>query len=172
MSSSIERTPFVFWLNARVDVPDPRRRRCTDAEAGPQQRLARAGGKAGLVPTPLHQQRIRAVLQSLRRSRAESVLDLGCGEGELLVKLIDESQITRIVALDSSTTILQRARQRLGNALTRERHRVRLVTGSITSHEHGLTGFDAAVLLETIEHIEPKALSKLERVVFGRLRPG
>lgn len=122
------------------------------------------------MPTALHKQRIEEVLRGLRNCGAESVLDLGCGEGELLAELVDESQFQRIVALDSSVSVLQRARQRM-DRLKGESDRVQVVHGSFARHDPGLEGFDAAVLLETIEHVEPHQLSKVERVVFRRLRP-
>ncbi len=35
-----------------------------------------------------------------------------------------------------------------------------------------MSGFDAAVLMEVIEHLDPPRLGALERVVFGAARPG
>jgi hypothetical protein len=35
-----------------------------------------------------------------------------------------------------------------------------------------LKGFDAAVLMEVIEHVDPPRLSALEHAVFGTARPG
>lgn len=123
------------------------------------------------MPTELHKQRIRAVLDGLRQVEASSVLDLGCGEGELLAELLDEDRFERIVALDSCAAALLRARQRLGRALTRGDGRVQLMRGSFTNPDPALMGFDAAVLLETIEHVEPHELSRVERAVFHGYRP-
>lgn len=123
------------------------------------------------MPTDLHKQRMRAVLDGLRSAEARSVLDLGCGEGEFLAELVRADHFKRIVALDSSGSALQRARQQLGNALKHRQSRVQFVHGSFARHDAGLQGFDAAVLLETIEHVEPHQLSKVERVVFRLLGP-
>lgn len=35
----------------------------------------------------------------------------------------------------------------------------------------GVVGFDCAILIETIEHLDPGHLSKLEQALFRRMRP-
>ena len=111
------------------------------------------------------------MLAALRAVGAETVLDLGCGDGALLVPLAQEPAIRRIVGVDVSADALDALRQRLSAASDEVRRKVDLVHGSMTEANAAFAGFDAAVLVETIEHIEPDRLSQLERAVFGDMRP-
>jgi len=54
----------------------------------------------------------------------------------------------------------------------RQAARVRLVQGALTYVDTRLTGYDAAVLSEVIEHVDPPRLPALEHAVFGAARPG
>lgn len=121
--------------------------------------------------TPLHEERLDAVLDHLRTRRVETVLDLGCGSGALLERLLSEPALRRIVGVDRSSRALLTAERRLtGHDGTRD-ERLSLRHGSVTADHHDLAGFDAAVLIETIEHLDPGHLSGLERSLFTRLRP-
>jgi len=102
--------------------------------------------------TELHEQRIEAVLAALRTSGAKSVLDLGCGPGPLLQRLVRDPAFDRVVGVDISISALAELKQRLP---PEGADRVLLLHASFTDKDPRLTGFDAAVLLETIEHIEP-----------------
>lgn len=109
------------------------------------------------------------MLTRLRAHAARSVLDLGCGPGPLLERMLDDERLERIVGLDLSLSALQGLKARLTDA--RGLERLVLLHGSFTEQDPRLTGFDAAVMLETIEHIAPEDLSKVERAVFRQHRP-
>jgi 3' terminal RNA ribose 2'-O-methyltransferase Hen1 len=120
----------------------------------------------------LHEQRLDAVLAALLRSGAESVLDLGCGTGELLSRLAREKQFRNIVGVDLSLEALLEAQSSVpGAALGPSDTRISLLQASFDCPDRSLEGFDAAALVETIEHIEPDRLSGVERAVFGSFRP-
>jgi 3' terminal RNA ribose 2'-O-methyltransferase Hen1 len=121
------------------------------------------------MATDLHGERLERVVQALRESQAESVLDLGCGPGDLLLRLADERQFKKIVGLDTSREALAEAR----HLLSRKENacNVSLYQGSFTSFDEDMAGFDAAVLVETIEHVEPHRLSAVEKAVFAGCRP-
>jgi small RNA 2'-O-methyltransferase len=121
--------------------------------------------------TWMHDQRLDAVLAALRAVGAETVLDLGCGDGPLLMRLVHEPEVRRIVGVDVSAEALQALRKALSAASDKQRGKVELVHGSMTEGGEALAGFDAAVLVETIEHIEPDRLSLLERAVFRDMAP-
>lgn len=106
------------------------------------------------------------MLRELLQCGARTVLDLGCGGGELLLRLSREPQFDRIVGLDVSSDALREARQLLQGA-----PRVELIEGSFAVENPGLSGFDAAALVETLEHIDAQRLSSVERAVFGSFRP-
>jgi small RNA 2'-O-methyltransferase len=120
--------------------------------------------------TWMHDQRLEAVLGALRSVGAETIVDLGCGDGPLLIRLAHEAAIRRIVGVDVSADALAALRKRLAAVPEDVRGKVELRHASMT--EAGkLTGFDAAILVETIEHIEPDQLSLVERAVFRDMRP-
>lgn len=121
----------------------------------------------------LHEQRLAAVLAELRASGAQRVLDLGCGEGKLLRKLLAERQFTEIVGLDVSVRALEIAHRRLKLERLPElqRNRIRLLHGALTYRDARLANFEAAAIVEVIEHLDPPRLKAFERVVFQHARP-
>ena len=135
-----------------------------------------AGEAAGrAVPaTPLAVLRRTAIIEELRAAGATRVADLGCGEGSLVAALLKESRITGILGVDVSSRALGIAAERLHLDRMSERQaaRVRLVQGALTYTDARLTGYDAAVLSEVIEHVDPPRLPALEHTVFGAARPG
>jgi 3' terminal RNA ribose 2'-O-methyltransferase Hen1 len=125
------------------------------------------------TPLSLNDQRLGCVLAALRASGAKRVLDLGCGEGKLMHELLREKQFERIVGMDVSVQALQRAIQRLGyeRLPPAQRQRVELIHGSLMYRDKRLAGFDAAAVVEVIEHLDPPRLSAFERVLFEFARP-
>jgi len=119
----------------------------------------------------LHQQRLDTVLQHLLDSGASHVIDLGCGPGELLQRLAREPQFRRVVGIDIDEQVLEQARLALGCGFADREGRVQVRYGSFEEANRELAGFDAATLVETIEHIDPRRLSRVELAVFGRMRP-
>lgn len=121
----------------------------------------------------LHEQRLAAVLAALREAGARSVLDLGCGEGRLLQALLAERQFEHILGLDVSYAAVQRAgeRLRLDQLPDAQRARLQLVQGALTYRDARLRGYDAAALVEVIEHLDAARLAALERALFGDARP-
>lgn len=122
----------------------------------------------------LHQQRLEAVLQVLRDTRAKRVLDLGCGEGRLLKMLLQEKHIEQILGMDVSYRTLEIARRRLNleRLPERQRARISLLHGSLTYRDKRLEGYDAAAVVEVIEHLDEARLATFERVLFECARPG
>ena len=118
-----------------------------------------------------HGLRLDSVLQELLRCGARSVLDLGCGGGELLLRLAREAQFCRIVGMDISVDVLRAARELLQAEPAALAQRVELVEASFAVPDARFAGFDAAALVETIEHIDAHRLSAVERAVFGSFRP-
>lgn len=123
------------------------------------------------VVTSLHEARMDSVVDVLCEHRVCSVLDLGCGDGALLARLVAMEQLDSITGIDVCKTSLDQARKRLSQINPAPRLTVNIFEGSFTSYDVRLEGFDAAVLLETIEHIEPDHLSTVENALFLTLRP-
>lgn len=124
-------------------------------------------------PTPLAVQRREAILTALRAVGAARVLDLGCGQGQLVKQLLADPSFTEIVGVDVSMRALTLAsrRLRLDRVGERQAARVRLLQGSLAYADKRLRGYDAAVLSEVIEHVDPPRLPALEYAVFGAARP-
>ncbi len=117
--------------------------------------------------------RLAAVTGALRAAGARRVLDLGCGDGRLLAALLREAQFEEIVGVDASVAALDRAgrRLRLDEMAPRQRERLRLLQGALTYRDRRLAGYDAAVLMEVIEHVDPDRLGALEQAVAGDAAP-
>jgi 3' terminal RNA ribose 2'-O-methyltransferase Hen1 len=126
------------------------------------------------VRVSLNAQRHAAVLHELKAAGATSVIDLGCGPGQFVRVLLDDPQFTRVAATDVSTRALAQAarRLRLERMGDRQRERLTLFQGALTYEDARFAGYDAAVLMEVIEHVDPSRLEALERVVFGAAAPG
>jgi 3' terminal RNA ribose 2'-O-methyltransferase Hen1 len=124
-------------------------------------------------PISLHEQRLELVRKVLLESGATSVLDLGCGEGRLLRRLLEERQFTRIVGMDVSYRSLElaAARLKLDRMPPKQRERISLIRGSLVYRDARLAGFDAAAVVEVIEHLDPPRLAAFERVAFEFARP-
>jgi hypothetical protein len=53
-----------------------------------------------------------------------------------------------------------------------QRERITLFQGSLTYRDSRLAGYDAATVIEVIEHLDPARLAIFERVLFEFARPG
>jgi 3' terminal RNA ribose 2'-O-methyltransferase Hen1 len=121
----------------------------------------------------LNQQRLGSVMAALRQCGAKRVLDLGCGEGRLLSALLSDTSFSEIVGIDVSPRALEKAaeRLRLETLAPRKRERIKLLQGSLMYRDARLAGFDAAAVVEVIEHLDPPRLAAFERVLFEHARP-
>lgn len=121
----------------------------------------------------LNEQRLTTVLTKLVESRAQTVLDLGCGEGRLLRLLLKERQFTRITGLDVSHRALEIAAENLNleRLPPTLREKIQLLHGSLMYRDQRLAGFEAAAVVEVIEHLDPPRLAAFERVLFEFAQP-
>ena len=122
----------------------------------------------------LNQQRLGTVIAVLKGATARRVIDLGCGEGNLLALMLKDQHFTEIAGVDVSPRSLERARERLrlDSIPEKQKERIKLFQGSLTYRDQRFKGYDAAVLSEAIEHLDPDRIAALERVVFEFARPG
>ena len=124
-------------------------------------------------PIGLHEQRIGAVVAALRASGARRVLDLGCGEGRLLRELLADRTFAEIVGVDVSHRALEIAADRLhlDRLPPAQRERITLLHGALTYRDKRLAGYDAAAVVEVVEHLDPPRLAAFEHVLFEHARP-
>lgn len=139
----------------------------------------------------LAEQRVGAVLAVLNSERASSVIDLGCGGGTLLERLVKDRGLDRITGVDVHLGSLEAAHRKLckgchpnggrghrplfadtrGGEAKAHRGRPELLLGSVVYRDRRFHGHDAAVLMEVVEHLDPSRLSAMENVVFGEAAP-
>ncbi len=99
---------------------------------------------------------------------ARRVLDLGCGDGKVVGRVVDESPSVEAVACDFSPAMLERVRARFADSST--------VT--IVEHDLDLTlpadwgSFDAVVSAFAIHHVDDDRKRALYGEVLDRLVPG
>ena len=126
------------------------------------------------APLRLGEQRLQAVVETLRAIGATRVLDLGCGEGRLITELVKEPVIQSVTGLEVSHRALEVASRRLhlDTLPNQQRERITLLHGSLTYRDKRLSGYDAAVAMEVIEHIDTPRLDAFEEAVFGAAKPG
>lgn len=121
----------------------------------------------------LHQQRLQTVFDVIRNTGAKRVVDLGCGEGKLLRLLLADKQFESILGMDVSWRSLEFAKEklRLDEMPERQRSRIELIQGSLTYRDQRVAGFDAAAVVEVIEHLDAARLATFERNIFEFARP-
>jgi 3' terminal RNA ribose 2'-O-methyltransferase Hen1 len=124
-------------------------------------------------PLSLNDRRLMSVVAALRSGGANRVLDLGCGDGKLIRELIKDRQFEEILGMDVSVRALEFAARRLKleRLPDHQANRVKLIHGSLMYRDKRLEGFDAASVVEVIEHLDSPRLSAFERVLFEFARP-
>ncbi|MEM6930432.1 MAG: 3' terminal RNA ribose 2'-O-methyltransferase Hen1, partial [Myxococcota bacterium] len=124
-------------------------------------------------PLKLNDLRLDRVTELVRQHGARSVVDLGCGEGKLLSRLLAVRSLDRVVGVDVSARALAIAERRFEGPRVPLGHldRLTLWTGSAVYRDPRLDDFDAIVLVEVIEHIDAVRLPALEACVFGGANP-
>ncbi len=121
----------------------------------------------------LHDIRLKLVAEKLKQSGAASVIDLGCGDGKLLRLLLKEKQFTRIAGTDVSYSELEKSQDKLhwNEMPEKQRERLSLFQSSLTYRDKRFSGFDAAAVVEVIEHLDPNRLPALEKSLFTYAKP-
>lgn len=121
----------------------------------------------------VHDMRLLAVRDELLQTKAGSVVDLGCGEGKLLRLLLAEKQFENILGMDVSYRSLEIAKDKLKieRLPPRQQERIKLIQGALTYRDKRIEGYDAAALVEVIEHLDEPRLAAMEKVVFEYAKP-
>ena len=148
---------------AEADNPDPDRAEesQTQAEAAVEK------------PLSLNQQRLEAVVTALKQHHVKRVIDLGCGQGNLLKILLQDSFFEQVTGVDVSYHCLEVAQERLDRLrLARNQwERLLLIQGALTYRDQRFCGYDGATVIEVIEHLDLSRLAAFERVLFEFAQP-
>lgn len=115
----------------------------------------------------LHEMRHQVVVDKLIELGVRSVLDLGCGGGQLLQKLRQVPTFDRITGTDVALSVLQIAQRKLERW---EDSRLELFHSSLLYGDKRHQGYEATVLVEVLEHIELDRLAMVERQLFREIR--
>lgn len=121
----------------------------------------------------LNQQRLGTVVSMLKQHKVQRVIDLGCGEGRLLQMLLPDMSFLALAGMDVSyrTLAIATARLHLDRLPEKQRERITLFQGSLMYRDQRLSGYDAATVIEVIEHLDAPRLAAFERVLFECARP-
>lgn len=121
----------------------------------------------------LNQTRLHAVVREVLASGAKSVIDMGCGEGNLTRLLLEQPQLSKVAAFDVSFVALERAKARLKVAQLSVslQSKLALFQSSLTYRDERCEGFDCACVVEVIEHLDTAKLATFARVLFGCTKP-
>ncbi|MDR1885853.1 MAG: 3' terminal RNA ribose 2'-O-methyltransferase Hen1 [Synergistaceae bacterium] len=147
--------------------------RLEDGQSGADDEAGVSGD--GIIDSPpsLNKTRLEAIVAVLKDLGVRSVIDMGCGEGNLLRLLLNETSFARIAGTDLSPAALARAGRRLQLDRMPEaaKNRLTLFQGSLTYRDERFKGYDAAACVEVMEHIDLNRLPAFERVLFECARP-
>ena len=123
-------------------------------------------------PISLNQQRMETVIAVLKAHGVHKIVDLGCGEGKLLKLLLKEPTFQSVLGMDVTYRALEIAQQRVLEKLPpHQKGRLQLIQGSLNYRDARIAGYDAATVIEVIEHMELDRLLAFERVLFEFARP-
>ena len=123
-------------------------------------------------PMSLNQQRMETVVAALKAHGVQKIVDLGCGEGKLLKLLLKEPTFQSILGMDVTYRSLEFAQERVLDKLpTHQKGRLQLIQGSLNYRDARIAGYDAATVIEVIEHMELDRLKAFERVLFEFAQP-
>ncbi len=173
------------WLSSHPEMEEITRRYLINLGSLSRQAISRLNEEEGIEAEEelnqeekerketLHQIRLKLVLEQLKKSNAESVIDLGCGEGKLIRMLLKEKQFKKIAGTDVSYNELTKTKDRLywDEMAPRQKERISLFQGALTYKDKRLEGYDAAAIIEVIEHLDENRLKSFERVVFEFAKP-
>ena len=121
----------------------------------------------------LNTRRLDAVKNAVLESGASSVIDLGCGECRLTAMLLEEPQIKRVGAADVAVHVLEKAKQNLryDRMPPYKKNKLTLMQASLTYRDPRFSGYDAACVVEVVEHLDPQRVPAFERVLFEFAAP-
>ena len=124
-------------------------------------------------PLSLNQQRLEKVADTLEVYNVKRIIDLGCGEGKLIKRLLQNKSLQTITGVDVAYRELEIAKKRLklDNLPFHLHDKVKLIQGSLIYRDKRFQGYDAATVIEVIEHLDLNRLTALEKVLFEFAQP-
>ncbi|MDX1573767.1 MAG: methyltransferase domain-containing protein [Methylophaga sp.] len=118
----------------------------------------------------LHETRHRWLQDFVIATGVDNLAELGCGSGRLLWKILQHTDC-RVTGVDDSGLSVMQARDNLAAFLMGEPPRASLRVGSYMDALPDLQAIPLIIMTETIEHILPTDLSRVEHNVFSNMAP-
>ena len=121
----------------------------------------------------LNKMRLNKVKDIILKNNVHSVLDLGCGEGNLISILLEESSIQKITGVDISSNALSKIKEHiyLYKYKKEEQDKLNIIVGSCLYKDDRFNDYDCICAIEMIEHLEPYKLKDFVKVVFKYAKP-
>ncbi len=116
----------------------------------------------------LHETRHQWLLDFVVATGVDKLAELGCGSGRLLWKILQHTDCL-VTGVDDSGLSMMQARDNLAAFLTGESPRATLRVGSYLNALADLQAMPLVIMTETIEHILPTDLSRVEHNVFSNM---
>lgn len=84
------------------------------------------------------------------------IIDVGCGEGRLLKLLLAKKSLSEIAGMDVSHHALEKAQKylHLDQLPPMQKEKITLFQGSLLYRDKRIAGYDAATVVEVIEHLD------------------
>jgi tRNA (cmo5U34)-methyltransferase len=126
-------------------------------------------GQSATIDAPLVMELICQVA-SAASPGAHSALDVGCGAGNYMLKLLQQRPGLDITLLDLSRPMLDRAREQVGAAAS---GRITAIQGDIRSVTLSPRSFDIIIAAAVLHHLRTdEEWDSVFRKLFAALRPG
>ncbi len=121
----------------------------------------------------LNDLRIQKIIETIGELDVNNITDFGCGEGKYLKEYLKIAKLNKITGIEVSTSVLDKAEQRLKIERLPEktRNKLFLLQGSLTYKDSRLKNIDLATCIEVIEHIDEDRLDAFAESLFGFSKP-
>jgi hypothetical protein len=176
VASSLLSVVLSRWFNSALGGRCERKPELVATELPLEARLASVPCRGGEAFLRTLFEPLGYAVEATRHALDESMPALGPSRlftVTLRATLLADHQFTEIVGMDVSGRVLDlaEARLKLDRLAPKQRERIRLIHGSLMYRDNRLSGFDAASVVEVIEHLDQPRLRAFERVLFESARP-
>lgn len=104
-----------------------------------------------------------------------SILDFGCGSGNLIQRILDKKVVKKLIGIDSNRRLTNTAKKRGMQILRKTKNKdtkFKVFSGSILFPDYTLfKGIDTVILSEVIEHFLPQEIDNVLDIVFKGICP-